>query len=127
MTFPEFQSYCLAKKGTEETYPHGDVSAWYKVMGKMFALTMTQPFKYNGEMAEAFAFVNLKCDPEKAIDLREQYAGILPGWHQSKKHWNSVMMDGSVPDELICELIDHSYDLVCKSLTKKAREELASL
>ena len=127
MNYKEFRNYCLSKKGAEETFPFGPESVWFKVMGKMFALTMLEPFKYNGEMAEGFIFVNLKCDPEKAIELRASNPGIQPGWHQSKKHWNSIFTDGSVKDSQIKDLIDHSYDIVVKGMSKKLRTELENL
>lgn len=75
---------------------------------------------------DAFQSINLKCDPERAIDLRERYAGVKPGWHMSKIHWNMVEVNQDVSDSLIFELIDHSYDLVFKSLTKKIQHELTS-
>lgn len=71
-----------------------------------------------------FKSINLKCDPEKALELRDQYDGIQPGYHMSKKHWNTIDVRGSVPDQLLIELIDHSYDLVVQSLPKKVRETL---
>lgn len=73
---------------------------------------------------EGFTSVNLKCDPERAIELRETYSAVQPGYHMSKKHWNTVSIEGDVPDALFFELIDHSYDLVVASLTKKMRDEL---
>lgn len=126
MNLEKFRNYCLAKKGTTEDFPHGDIAAWYKVGGKMFAMTFIKDFKYEGEMKPPFTFVNLKCDPERAENLRESYPAIIPGWHQSKKHWNSVFMDGSLSDDLIEELIDHSYELVFQRLPKKLREAIAS-
>jgi len=127
MTYDDFRAHCLSKKGVEESHPFGPESVWFKVMGKLFSLTMLAPFTYNGEQAEAFAFVNLKCDPEKAVALRESYDAVRPGWHQSKKHWNSVMMDGSLEDALIREWIDESYALVVASLTKKDKAALSLL
>ena len=127
MTFEEFKEYCLTKKGVEDTYPFKGEAVWMKVMGKMFAMTFVREFKYNGAMAAPFTFINLKCDPDKAISLRESYSAIQPGWHQSKKHWNSVFIDGSLPDSTIKELIDHSYEIVVDGLSKKLKEELASL
>jgi predicted DNA-binding protein (MmcQ/YjbR family) len=117
MNIEEYRDYCLAKKGVTEGFPFDETTLVFKVMGKMFALTGVNSFEY----------VNLKCDPEKAIELREENSGITPGYHMSKKHWNSVAMDGSVDDDLIVELIDHSYDLVVKSLTKALKQELAEL
>jgi len=73
---------------------------------------------------EEFVSVNLKCDPERAIDLREKYDGVKPGWHMNKKHWNTVSVHSDIPDVLLQELIDHSYELVCKSLPKRLRDEL---
>ena len=86
----------------------------FKVANKMFALTDV----------DLFTSVNLKCDPEWAVQLREEYDGsILPGYHMNKMHWNTVVMDGSVGDKLVKELIDHSYELVVNSLPKKVKEE----
>jgi len=115
MNIEEFRDYCLNKKGVEETFPFGEQTLVFKVMGKMFALT--------GLENEIFK-VNLKCNPERAIELREEYEDIQPGWHMSKKHWNTVTNNSDVPDQLLQEMIDQSYDLVVKSLTKKLRDEL---
>ncbi len=76
---------------------------------------------------EQFVSVNLKCDPERAMQLREEFPAVLPGYHMSKKHWNTVLMDGSIPDKMIRSWIDDSYDLVVASLSKPLRQELASL
>ncbi len=108
-------TYCNHKKGAEETFPFDEVTLVYKVMGKMFALVPTD--------REALS-INLKCNPEKAVLLREEYDGIKPGFHMNKKHWNTIHFDGSVPPKLIFELIDHSYDLVVKSLKRSLRDEL---
>ena len=86
----------------------------FKVVGKMFALTDV----------EGFESVNLKCDPEKAIELREKYDAVIPGYHMNKKHWNTIIMDGSLSDILMKNLIDHSYELVVDKLPKKDRELL---
>jgi len=117
MYLDEMREYCLQKKGTSEDTPFGPETLVFRVMGKIFAITSIDKYE----------FVNLKCDPERAADLREEYHGIKPGWHMNKKHWNSVMADGSVGEKLFKELIDHSYDLIAKSLPKKVREELAGL
>ncbi len=109
-----FREYCLSKKGTSESFPFDDKILVFKVIDKMFAAVDV----------DIFESANLKCDPEKAIELRESNEGILPGYHMNKKHWNSVMMDGSVHDRLIQELIDHSYNLVVQKLPKKVKEEL---
>ena len=90
----------------------------------MFALANVKPLKMNEAVVEPFHFVNLKCDPEKSIELRQQHPAIQPGWHQSKTHWNSIIVDGSLPDQLIYELIDHSYDLVFNSLSSKTKEAI---
>ncbi len=117
MNIEEFRTYCLSKKGTSECLPFDDNTLVFKVMDKMFSL---------GNL-EGPLSVNLKCDPEKAIELREQHEGIKPGYHMSKKHWNTVEMDGSVPLNLVKDLIDHSYELVVSKLTRKLKEELANL
>jgi predicted DNA-binding protein (MmcQ/YjbR family) len=113
MNIEEFREYCLRKPGVTEEFPFGPDVLVYKV-GKMFALSSV----------ETYGSINLKCDPEKAIELREEYSGITPGYHMSKKHWNTVLTDGSVPFELVKKLIDDSYELVVKSLPKKEREKL---
>ena len=114
MNISDFRAYCLAKKGVTESFPFDDKTLVFKVV-KMFALTRV----------EEFQSINLKCDPERAVDLRETYQGVLPGYHMSKVHWNTVSVECDVPEKLLLELIDHSYDLVVKSLTKKQRDELS--
>ena len=114
MDIESYRSYCLAKKGADEGFPFDATTLVFKVGGKMFALTDI----------DSFVSVNLKCDPEKAIDLREQFEGVKPGWHMNKKHWNTVEVDSDVNDALFKELIDHSYELVLNSLPKRIREEL---
>lgn len=117
MNVEEFRDYCMNKKGVTEGFPFDETTIVFKVMGKMFALSGI----------EDFASINLKCDPERAIELREQYHSINPGWHMNKKHWNTVEVNGDANDQKIYELIDHSYDLVKQSLTKKLKEELGNL
>lgn len=112
MNIEDFHNFCMAKPGATEEFPFDEKTLVYKVFGKMFALTNVDEFQS----------INLKCDPERAIDLRAEYKGIIPGYHMSKKHWNTVSTDGSVSDKLILELIEHSYDLVFASLPKKVRE-----
>ncbi|MDC8001719.1 MmcQ/YjbR family DNA-binding protein [Aequorivita todarodis] len=116
MNIEEFRNYCISKKGVTESFPFGEETLVFKVMGKMFALTGLETHP---------ATANLKCDPERAIELRETYDGlILPGYHMSKVHWNTVQLERNLPPELVLELIDHSYELVVKSLTKKLQAEL---
>lgn len=117
MDLPELINCCLDLKGAEETTPFGPDVLVYKVCGKVFALTSPD---------EVPSRVNLKCDPDWALELRDEYEAIIPGFHMNKKHWNTVALDGSLPDNLIRELIDHSYHLVVKGMTKKQRAELAS-
>jgi len=118
MTLEDFRDYCLAKKGVEETFPFDGNSVWMKVMGKMFALASL----------ETVDRINLKCDPDYAIELREKHAeDILPGWHMNKVHWNTVMYTGGLTDKLILHLIRHSYELVVSKLPKKVRVELAEM
>ena len=115
MTITFFREYCLSKPGTSEDTPFDENTLCFKVGGKIFAIIDI----------ELFESVNLKCDPERAVELREQYPGIVPGYHMNKKHWNTVMFDGSVSDKLILELVDHSYELVLNSLPKKIKENTA--
>ena len=117
MNIEDYRDYCLTKKGVTESFPFDKDTLVFKVMGKMFALTGI----------DSFEFINLKCNPEKAIELRESYNGIKPGYHMSKKHWNSVYLNTDVSDKLIYDLIDDSYQLIVKSLTKKLQAELNNL
>ena len=114
MNIEEFRSYCLLKKGVTEGFPFDDTTLVMKVLNKMFALA-----NLDGDLS-----INLKCAPEKALELREQYPAVLPGYHMNKKHWNTVMIDDSIPDTLIKEWIDNSYNLVLSKLPKKEREKL---
>lgn len=114
MDIESFRDFCITRAGVTEEFPFDDKVLVFKVMNKMFALVDV----------DLFESANLKCDPERALQLREQYAGIKPGYHMNKKHWNTVMMDGTVPDTLIEGLIDHSYELVVAGLSKKVRAEL---
>lgn len=118
MDIEAFRHYCLAKPGTEETLPFDEHTLVFKVMGKMFALT--------GLNSDVFR-VNLKCDPDRAEQLRERYPEVQPGYHMSKRLWNTVDFEGSLSDTQLRELIDHSYELVVQGLTKKLRAELAKL
>ncbi|MDB6077819.1 MAG: MmcQ-like protein [Akkermansiaceae bacterium] len=115
MDLPDAIEHCLSKPAAEEATPFGPDVLVYKVGGKAFALT--QPDKFPARM-------NLKCDPERAVELRDEYRSILPGYHMNKRHWNTVMLDGSLPSALVRELIDHSYQLIISSLPKAKRAEL---
>lgn len=114
MTLDTFRSHCLMKPGFSEDFPFGPETLVFRVAGKIFALMD----------ADTFVSLNLKCDPERAVELRESYVGITPGFHMNKQHWNTVLTGGNVTDRLILELADHSYDLVRASLPKKVREAL---
>jgi len=117
MNIEEFREYCLSKKGATEGFPFDETTLVFKVI-KMFALTDIE-----GEFR-----INLKCDPERAIKLREEYPDyIIPGYHMNKKLWNTLIVEGSVPEKLIYELIDHSYDLIVDSLSRKQKEELNNI
>jgi predicted DNA-binding protein (MmcQ/YjbR family) len=113
MDIETLREYCLAKPDVEESFPFGETTLVFKVKGKMFLLT--------GLDSPSLAF-NVKCDPEKAIEWREQYAAVQPGYHMNKKHWNTVTADGSIPVRVLREMIDDSYALVVKSLPRKLRE-----
>ena len=118
MHIEAFREYCIAKKGVTEEFPFDDVTLVFKVMGKMFALAPLERLPSQ---------VNLKCDPERAIQLREEFDGvIMPGYHMSKVHWNTLYLE-QLPPALILELIDHSYTLVVDKLSKKLKEEMTRL
>lgn len=111
MDLEQFRNYCLSLPAVTEEFPFGETTLVYKVAGKMFALTGI----------DFFESINLKCDPELAVELRERYAAVTPGYHMNKQHWNTVIMDGSVSNQQILEWTKHSYDLVVASLPKKLR------
>lgn len=117
MNIEDFRSYCISKKGVSEDFPFDENTLVFKVMGKMFALADV----------EAFESINLKCDPEKAVEQRELYPAVTPGYHMNKKHWNTVVLDGSLADSLIYNWIDESYSLVVKGLTKTEKNTLENL
>lgn len=117
MNIEEYRDYCVSKKGVTESFPFDKSTLVFKVMNKMFALTNI----------EKFDFINLKCDPEIAADLREKYEGVKPGYHMNKALWNSVYTNKDVADKLIYQWIDNSYDLIVSSLTKKVQKELENL
>ena len=111
MNIESFYNYCSELPGTTAEFPFDEKTLVFKVMGKMFALTDV----------DSFESINLKCDPYKALDLREAYEEVMPGYHMNKKHWNTVKTSGTLSDEFIFELIDHSYNLVKENLPKKLR------
>lgn len=114
MHVDEYREYCLARKGVTESFPFDDHVLVFKVMGKMFALCNIDNYRS----------FNLKCDPEWAVELREEYPDLIkPGWHMSKKHWNTVSAE-DLDIKLQKKLIDHSYDLIVSSLPKKTQAEL---
>ncbi len=115
MNIEIFREYCLSKPGASEHLPFDNRTLVFKVGGKMFALCDL----------EEFTGANLKCDTERAVELREQYNGITPGYHMSKKHWNTVAAESDVDMTLFFKLIDHSYDLVKLGLPKREREKLS--
>ncbi len=117
MNIEQIQEYCLSKPGAEETLPFGPDTLVYKVAGKAFLLTSLAN-------EDGLRF-NVKCDPDLAQELREQHACVLPGFHMNKKHWNTIVVDGSVSNKQLKEWIDHSYDLVVRSLPKKLREQFS--
>lgn len=114
MNIEDFRKYCLNRNGVSESFPFDDKILVFKVFGKMFVALDV----------DAFESFNAKCDPEWALKLRAEYPGITPGYHMNKKHWNTVLADGSVPDALMKKLVDHSYDLVFASLPKSVRESV---
>ena len=115
MNIEEFREYCLAKAGATESLPFGSDTLVFKVGGKMFALCSLSQYE-NG--------IALKCEPERAVELREQYPQVRPGYHMSKVHWNTVELDGSVHAREVKDWIDDSYDLVVKGLKRADREAL---
>lgn len=119
MDIESFREYCLSKKGVTEGFPFDEDTLVFKVMNKMFALTSLRdkPFR-----------ANLKCDPERAIELRETYDEITPGYHMNKVHWNTVVLgSGVISHDMALELIDHSYSLIVDSLPRKVKQEYDNL
>ncbi len=117
MNIEELDQYCLQKKGVTVSTPFDETTLVYKVMNKMFALTDIDNFKS----------INLKCDPEYALELRADHVEIQPGYHMSKKHWNTVTVNEGLEDITVYQLIDDSYNLVVRGLTKKAQLELKEM
>ncbi|MFK7948937.1 MAG: MmcQ/YjbR family DNA-binding protein [Saprospiraceae bacterium] len=118
MNIEEFRNYCLSKKGVTEDFPFDEVTLVFKVMNKMFALTSLKDIELS---------VNLKCNPDWSIELREAHTEVQPGYHMNKKHWNTVAFEESLSDDFLEKLIDHSYDLVVAKLKKADREFLKNL
>ena len=115
MNIETLREYCLSKKGVTEEFPFGEDTLVFKAGGKIFLLTGL------GDTSLQF---NVKCDPDRAIELREQYDAVQPGYHMNKKHWNTVTIDGSIPQQLLKEMIDESYNLVVQSLPQRIRRQL---
>ena len=115
MDIESIREFCLAKAAVEEGFPFGDNVLVFKVKGKMFLLA---------RLDVAVLEFNVKCDPEQAIEWREQYAAVQPGYHMNKKFWNTVIMDGSIPVRVVRQMIDDSYRLVVLSLPRKQQEGL---
>jgi len=114
MNIEKLRKYCLSKKNVIEDFPFDETTLTFKIKGKMFCLIdIDNPDS-----------INLKCDPERAVELREKYEEIIPGFHMNKKHWNTVDIRGTLKDSLIIKMIDESYELVVETLPKKLRSEL---
>ena len=118
LTLDVIKAYCLAKPGSSGGYPFGEGTLVVKVLDRMFVLCSEdeQPLR-----------INLKCDPDDALALRAQYSAIIPGYHMNKRHWNSLIMDGSLPENLVFELIDHSYHLVISKMSQAKRRKLRAI
>lgn len=114
MNIEDFRNFCIQKYGVTEELPFDENTLVFKVKGKMFALIDV----------DLFESVNLKCDPEEAIRLREKFEAVKPGYHMNKKHWNTIEFDGSLSDKEIFHWVNHSYDLVVSKLPNKIREEV---
>jgi len=115
MNIEEYREFCISKLGVTEEFPFNETALVFKVMGKMFALINV----------DSFEIISLKCDPERGVELREEYDGINYAYHFNKKHWIGMATNGEVPEQLMYELIDHSYELVVSKLPRKIKEELA--
>ncbi len=120
MNFEQTQAYLSQKPEAQLCYPFDPDVPVYKIMGKMFALISERGGKSPTKQPQ----MNLKCDPDQAIELRDLFEAVIPGWHMNKKHWNTVILDGSIPTSEIERMIDHSYGLVVKGLKKAEREQL---
>lgn len=114
MNIEDLREYCLSLKGVSEDFPFDETTLVFKVSGKIFCLT---------DLEDDFA-IALKNEPEKNIELREEYPAIKPGYHMNKQHWNTITVDGSISDDVLKNLIDESYDLVVMKLTRKQQQVL---
>ena len=121
MNIQQLYEYCLSKKGVTEHFPFDNDTLVFKIGGKMFCLTSLRKWE------EGNPSLNLKCNPEEALVLRAQFEAIQPGYHMSKVHWNTVLLNQDVLDKKVCHLINHSYELVFSSLPKKMKEEIEKL
>ena len=115
MNLETFREYCLSKSAAKESTPFGPDNVVFKVEGKMFAIAALE---------EVPSAVSLKCDPDLALELRDRYEQVRPGYHLNKRHWNTVVLDGAIPDHEIRQMVDHSYNLVVQGLPKIHREKL---
>ena len=121
MNLETFYEYCISKKGVTEHFPFDKDTLVFKVGEKMFALSSLRQWE------SGTPSVNLKCNPDRALELRAQYDAIQPGYHMSKVHWNTVSINSEISDLFLKEMIDHSYVLVFSSLTKKIQNEILAL
>ncbi|MEQ8907777.1 MAG: MmcQ/YjbR family DNA-binding protein [Vicingaceae bacterium] len=113
MNIEQFREYCISKEAVTESFPFNETTLVFKVYGKMFALCDIELFEY----------ANLKCDADKALELREMFSAVKPGYHMSKKHWNSVYFHEDLPEKDILKLVDHSYELIIQSISKRKKEK----
>lgn len=118
MDIEQFRAYALSKPGTSEDFPFDEVTLCLRVMGKIFAITGLDNEKFT---------VNLKCNPDYAVELRELHSEVQPGWHMNKTHWNTVDFEGELDDKTLRQFIDHSYEQVVKTLKKSEKEALAQM
>jgi len=118
MTNEKLEEVLLSKNGSKKDFPFGEDVAVYKVMDKMFALVSDK---------DGFININLKCQPDDALGYRDIYECVIPGYHMNKKHWNTVIINGEMKDEILVDMIDESYNLIVSKLTKKEKAELQSL
>lgn len=117
MNLESLRTYCLARPGTSEDFPFDESTLAFRVCGKIFLLADVESVPLH---------VNLKCDPERAVELRERYEAVEPGYHMNKRHWNTVTLDSTIPDREIRGMLDHSYELVVAGLKKSERESLSA-